>query len=495
MKDFFLVFDQGSSSSKSFLIDINGNIQVEARRSLSASSPKPGYWEYDAAEIWSGQREAALEVVSHLPPGGRIIGLGIANQRSTIVLWDAESSRPLCKAPSWQDVRAIDIVNDLIDAAPRIEELTGLKLTPYYTVSKLKWLLDEIPGARELAARGRLRWGTVNTWLIWNLTGGKVWATDHSNAARTLMMNLNTLKWDDELKEIFGLSGFPLPEILPTCHRFGDTVIDGIKIPIYASVGDQQAALLGQGAFTRGDSLINLGTLGAVLVMIGDKPVARDGLLLSVAYSRGDKAQYLLEGTVNAAGNLFNWLRDNLEILKPDEHGKDIDALCRRAGERIFFFPALVGLAAPHWRQDVSCNFLGLSRSSGRADLVRAAVESISFSIAEIFAELGKEPAVPVSQVSIGGGLANINYLLQFSANLLGRPLYQSQQQEVTAKGAALLAGLASGRLESENSLETWRRHGRVFEPQLDSHEINNLMNSWGKSLELSIEWHRVSQS
>ncbi len=492
MNDFLLVFDQGSSASKAFLFDSEGRIVGQARRALNATSPASGYWEHDAAEIWSGQQEAAMEVLERLPAGGRIVGLGITNQRSTIMAWDAETSQPLYNALSWQDMRGAPYIDDMSGEGPRIQDLTGLKLTPYYSVSKLKWLIDNVDEVQEAKEQGRLRWGTVNSWLIWNLTKGKVWATDHSNAARTLMFRLETLQWERELQRIFDLTDIEFPEVYPTCHYFGNAELKGMEIPIYASVGDQQAALVGQGANRPGDTLINFGTLGAVLVMIGEKAIPREGLLLSIAFSDDDRPNYLLEGTINSAGNLLNWMRENMGLI---HEGEDLDELCNGSGERILFFPGLMGLAAPHWRHDVCSNFLGLSRASNRADMVRAAVESIGFSVAEVFQELDRRPGVPITKVSLGGGLEYIRYLRQFTANLIQRPLYQFEQAEVTARGAAFLAGLQAGVWRDMEEVGRLCRHESVETPSMPAAEVRELMKTWKESMEVALKWRRIMEA
>ncbi|HET6369966.1 MAG TPA: FGGY family carbohydrate kinase [Nitrospiria bacterium] len=487
-----LAIDQGSSSSRAILFELNGKVVAAASEPLSTFTPKPDRVEHDPEEILAGQMAALRRVIRRAPRNRAIACMGIANQRSTLVLWRRRDGAPLGPAISWQDRRTSSICRTMQKNAPVIGEKTGLRLSPHYAASKLTWLLSTNRSIRRRLENGELLCGTVNSFLIWHLTGGNSYLTDHTNAARMLLMNLDTLEWDPELIGLFGLSESFLPEPRPTFSDFGTAQIEGRTVPIRCSIGDQQAALLGQGCCRPGEAAINYGTGAFFLLHTGGKIRRRPGLLTSIASSDANGADYLLEGTVNAVGSLLDWMRNLVGLPK----GVLPDAACQssarkkgsRRGPGPILVPALRGLGAPHWLDRVPSFLTGLGEGTRREDLFRCAVESVAYLIRDIHEAMGSRCPSP-KVIRVGGGISKIDYLLQFQANLLQIPLQRSDDEESTARGAAIGAAVGAG-LVPISSVRPPERE-TIFRPILSRSKSTDLYGEWKRTLRMAKRFRR----
>ena len=477
-----IALDQGSSRSRALLFGTDGKLLAEASAPIQTDSPRPGWIEHDPDEIL----RSALTVLRAVHRRGRRLGketvaLGIANQRSTLLCWDRGTGKAAAPAISWQDRRTQPILSRW--AGPDFIGKTGLPLTPYYSATKLAWLLNRF--RKEKRPTEDLLFGTVNTFLIWHLTGGKVHRTDPTNAARMLLCNLKEGDWDPALLEHFAIPRPLLPEIGPTQSDFGEANIDGAPVPIACSIGDQQASLAGLGGLRSGMANINYGTGGFFLVNTGPRRKSVPGLLSGVARSNRKETVYLIEGTVNGIGPLFAWLAG--VGLVPSE--KKIDAACARSKERIYFLPAFIGLGAPHWDNRVTSACFGLTPSCRKEDLVRGAVEGIAFLMADIYRAIRADGAIPIGKIIATGGGSRIKSLLQIQADLLGRPIFMAHDLESTARGAAFLAGEEAGAADrSHFQFSTLRE---TFFPRIGKRERERLYHRWRKSVALAKMWNR----
>ncbi|HLG21487.1 MAG TPA: FGGY family carbohydrate kinase [Candidatus Manganitrophaceae bacterium] len=475
-----LALDQGSSRSRAVLFDAAGRILSRAEAPVRTYYPNPGWVEHDPEEIFESAASAARRALRgsrrrEKPPAA----LGIANQRSTFILWDGQSGKPLAPAISWQDLRAAGTIQKW--DRPDFVRKTGLPLTPYYAAAKLALLLTDLKRKR-ISAR-RLLFGTVNTFLIWRLTEGKVHRTDPTNAARTLLYNIDRGDWDDDLLRHFKIPRRILPEVAPTQSFFGEARIDGRRLPITCAVGDQQASLAGLGGLSRGIANVNYGTGGFFLINTGPRRLRLPGLLSSVAWSSERQTTYLVEGTVNSVGSLFDWLR-RLGLLDSD---RQIDPLCARSTERIFFIPALAGLGAPHWDPKIATTLFGLSRSTGKEELVRGAVEGIAFLMNDIYRIIKEKRDIPVARIIASGGASQIDALVQFQSNLFGKAIFVTNDPESTVRGAAFLAGEQAGVTDRNRFRFSTIR--RKFSPRITEEERKGLCRRWRKSLALAQAW------
>ena len=480
MAEFLLAMDQGSTHSRTILFDRSGRAVSQAVIPLNTNRPRAGWAEHDPIAIWNSQRRSALKVLQGPHRGKmKIAGLGIANQRSTVILWDRESGRPLTSAISWQDLRAISMMHRWVRHREWVRSRTGLMLTPYYSAPKLCWLLDRDKGLRSRAEKGKVLCGTVNTYLIWHLTRGEVHATDYVNASRMLLMNLSDLSWDPALLSLFNIPPEMLPRLLPTVSDFGIARLAGLEIPIRASMGDQQAALLGLGAVKPGSGVINYGTGGFLLVNTGRRPVFLPGLLAGLAWATEREKAYVVEGTVNAVGTVWDWLCA-LGILKGPE---EIDRLSYSTGGEIHFIPALAGLGAPHWLDKAGIGLSGLGPNTTKTDLIRAAVEGVAFLMKDIYEIIRKDRRLPAGMLCASGGGARISTLVQIQADWLGRSILRSDVREATARGAALMAGVGCGWWSSPLKIPTTRA-GRIFKPRISKAERERLYRGWRRAMD-----------
>lgn len=492
----FLVLDQGTSSSRAMLFDGRGRILATARRELAVACPQPGWVEQDALGIWTSQREAAEEVLARAGIGARdVAALGIANQRETTIVWDRADGRPIAPAIVWQDRRTAAHCRELNarGAAATIRAKTGLRLDPYFSATKLAWILAHVEGARERASRGELAFGTVDSWLVWNLTHGRVHATDVTNAARTLLFNIDTLDWDDELLELFDIPRALLPEVRPSAGRFGSTRLGGGEIELIGVAGDQPAALLGQQCRKAGNVKNTCGTGAFVLLHTGARRLHVEGLIASPVCSLpGEPPAYGLEGSVFVAGALVQWLRDGLGLIGKSA---DVEALARRVPDSggVIIVPALTGLGAPFWDPAARGTILGVTRGTTAAHLARASLEAIAYRTRDVIEAMRAALAMPIETLRVDGGAAADDLLVQIQADVLGLPILRPETIETTAMGAAMLAAAGSGVVDVDG-FEGWWRVERRFEPSVGEDTREQRYRQWRRAVERARDWARDAE-
>ena len=485
-----LALDQGTTSARALLFDCNGQLLGLAQQEFTQHFPQTGWVEHDAEELWATQLEVTRRVIAETHTDPRhIIALGITNQRETTVLWERASGRPLAHAIVWQDRRTAPLCDELRAAGlePLFQQKTGLLLDPYFSGSKLKWLLDHLPDARARARRGELAFGTIDSWLLWKLTNGRQHRTDASNAARTLLYNLHSGDWDDELLQLLDIPRELLPEIHPSSSHYGDTEAHllGAALPICALIGDQQAATFGQACLHPGMAKNTYGTGCFMLLNTGSQIVpSPHRLLTTVAWQLPEATTYALEGSVFMAGAIVQWLRDGLGILN---QASDIEALAASVPDNggVTLVPAFTGLGAPHWQPHARACLLGMSRGTTRAHIARAALEAIALQSTDVLKAMQQDAALPITELRVDGGAARNDLLMQCQADLLGIPVVRPKHTEATALGAAFLAGRHCGLWTSEDDIASLWQADRRFEPQLDAHQRDRLLNQWNDALRL----------
>ncbi|OGR87875.1 MAG: hypothetical protein A3J74_06365 [Elusimicrobia bacterium RIFCSPHIGHO2_02_FULL_57_9] len=469
-----IALDQGSSSSRALAIDSRGEVLAKAQFPIKTYYPQAGYVEHDALDIALTQEKALQAVLAKIPKSDNILGLGLACQRSTVIFWDRETGKPAARAPSWQDGRAAMVAMALQDHRMEAYESTGLYLMPYYSAPKIRWFIDNVPPVRKLLDQGRLLVGPVSSFLIWRLTRGAVFAADPSLAQRMMLFSLRSMDWDDPLLKIFSLPRHILPQIKPSCGLWGSFKAKGRVISILACLGDQQAAAIGLGGMEAGSSVLNYGTGAFFLHNTGTKQQRIPGLLTSIGWQISGQAPYFLqEGTVHAAGSSFEWLRENLGLLKKIN---DVEKHCRASKERVLALPAIGGLGAPRWDYAAKTVFFGLNSQTKASDLVRGVVESIAFLISDIVNAMragGLSPA----HVSVSGGLSRIPYLMQFQSDILRQDLRRCEETEATALGAASLAVEGAGASWAGNLHKT--KIDKIFKPAMEAAQAERLISAW----------------
>ncbi|MBI5201117.1 MAG: glycerol kinase [Elusimicrobia bacterium] len=466
-----LALDQGSSSSRAIAWTPDGRALARAQVPVRTRYPKAGWVEHDPLELARSQERALDLVLERLPKSVEVAALGLASQRSTIVLWDAKTGKPVGPAPSWQDGRASALVAPMQDRQAWTHERTGLYLTPYYSAPKLRWLLENVPQARAAADAGTLRAGPVASFLLWRLTGGERFAADPTLAQRTLLYNLRSGAWDEELLALFKIPHGILPSVGPTVGDLGAIRRKGRVLPVRALLGDQQAAAAALGGGEPGSGVLNYGTGAFFLLHTGAAQHRVPGLLTSVAWQRsGRAAEYFLEGTVHAAGTSFHWLKDNLGALDSIE---DVDAACAKSRERVLALPAIGGLGAPRWDYQTPTSFFGLSSKTRREDLVRAVAEGLGFMLGDIVGAC-RAAGLPVGRLKASGGLSRVRHLLQFQSDLLQLPIQALDEREATALGAALMAAGGAGL-----DFKVPEPKGRLFAPKIDAAQAERLSSAW----------------
>jgi len=495
-RKFVLALDQGTTSSRSLIFDDQGSIVGQAQREITQFFPQPGWVEHDAREIWETQRATVHEALAaaRLRPGD-IEAVGISNQRETTVLWDRSTGEPVSRAIVWQDRRTASACEQLREAGveSEITRRTGLLLDPYFSATKLAWLLDHVPGARARAERGELAFGTIDSWLLYQLTAGKRHITDATNASRTLLFNLREARWDDRLLEIFRVPRACLPEVLDSCLSRADAIeieLGGAKLSLAGIAGDQQAALFGQACFSAGMAKNTYGTGCFALMHTGASPqVSRHRLLSTVALRRGS-CQYALEGGVFMGGATVQWLRDGLGLI---ERSADVETLAATVPDTgdVYLVPAFVGLGAPQWDAAARGMLIGLTRGTNRAHIARAALESIGFQTADLIDAMREDAGCAFSELRVDGGAARNDLLLQFQADILGVPVLRPTNTETTAFGAAALAGLGAGVWQSEAELAALWSLERRFEPRMAAREAHARRARWNQALERARHWAR----
>jgi glycerol kinase len=487
-----LALDQGTTSSRAIVFDRSAHILAAAQREFTQHFPHAGWVEHDADEIWATQLTVAQQALAKIPEA-TIAAIGITNQRETTVLWDRATRRPVAAAIVWQDRRTASYCDELKAAGHEqmIREKTGLVIDAYFSGTKLKWLLDNVPAARERAARGELAFGTIDSWLIFKLTEGKVHATDVSNASRTLLFNIHTLDWDTELLALMNIPRNVLPQIVSSSAVLGHTACEGLPkgIPIAGVAGDQQAALFGQACHQPGMAKNTYGTGCFMLMNTGETPVAsRNRLLTTVAWRIGNTTHYALEGSVFMAGAAVQWLRDGLGIL---EKSADVETLANSVKDSggVFLVPAFVGLGAPYWDANARAAILGLTRGSTKAHIARATIEAIAFQSAELGHAMRNDAAMALTELRVDGGAAVNNLLMQFQADLLGIPVVRPTVTETTALGAAFLAGLAVGYWRDQDEIAALWSREHTFTPLISRVEADEKMRGWRRAVERSRAW------
>lgn len=489
-----LAIDQGTTSTRALVYDTAGRCLGSAARELTQHYPRPGWVEHDAEEIWQGVIEVVPRALEQAGATATdLAGIGLSNQRETTVIWDRPTGKPLAPAIVWQDRRTADFCRERHHDEPWIRQRTGLVLDPYFSATKLRWLLDANGDWRRQAQAGSLAAGTVDSFLIWRLTGGKVHATDRTNASRTLLLNLHTGTWDEELCRYFDVPGTLLADVRPSAGEYGKTsglpfLPDGV--PILGVAGDQQAALFGQCALTAGEAKCTYGTGAFFLQHIGDQPhLSQHRLLTTVAASGAGPLQYALEGSVFVAGAAVQWLRDGLKLL---DSAAAVEALAERSDphQPVIFVPGFVGLGAPHWVPEARGVLFGLTRSTSAADLGRATLEGVAFQVADLIEAAARDAGARLQGLRVDGGMARNAWFLQCQADLLGLPVLQAAHSEATALGAAFLAGLQAGIWPSADSLRQMSPAARTFEPAIPMAERQRRLERWQRAVRAVIAYY-----
>jgi len=486
---YIMSFDQGTTGSRCIIFDKQGHITASAAREFTQIYPKPGWVEHDPAALWETQLSVAKDALTKASlTATDIAALGITNQRETTLVWDRASGKPIHNAIVWQCRRTADRCDQLINDGYEdfFRTKTGLKPDAYFSATKLAWLLDNIPNAREKAERGELAFGTVDTWLIWQLTNGKTHATDHTNASRTMLYNIHTLEWDAEILRLLDIPASLLPKVKSSSEIIATTNIFGKEIPIAGIAGDQQAALFGQACFEAGRAKNTYGTGCFLLYNTGETPVAsQHGLITTMAASYGGRVQYALEGSVFIGGAIVQWLRDELNLITHAAETEEI-AFSVPDTQGAYIVPAFVGLGAPYWDMHARGTITGLTRGVNRAHIVRAALESMAYQTQAIVAAMAQDAHTQIKKLPVDGGACANNFLMQFTADILGVDIERPTVIETTALGAAYLAGLAVGFWNSTDDITANRSIDRVFTPQMDTQEAQHRLAGWEAAVRLT---------
>lgn len=484
MDKYIMALDLGTTSCRCIIFDKNGRICSAAQKEFTQYFPQPGWVEHDAEEIWATQTGLMYEAMSKIDITiNEIAGIGITNQRETTVLWDKETGRPVHKAIVWQCRRTAGYCDELknLGMAEFFRSKTGLVLDAYFSATKLRWLLDNAAGARERAEKGELLFGTVDSWIIWKLTGGKVHVTDYSNASRTMLFNIHTLKWDEEILRVLKIPQQILPEVKPSSHVYGytDSKLFGREVPIAGAGGDQQCALFGQTCFERGEVKNTYGTGGFMLMNTGTAPVnSHNGLVTTIAWGVDDKVEYALEGSIFVAGAAVQWLRDELGLIR-DAAESEVLAKSVSDANGCYVVPAFVGLGAPYWDQYARGAIVGLTRGVNRNHIVRATLESIAYQVNDVLMAMQEDSGMPITSLRVDGGACDNDFLMQFQADILNTSVVRPYCIETTAMGAAYLAGLAVGYWRSKEEILANHVIAAEFKPQMGQAKRENLLQGW----------------
>ena len=488
MEKYILALDQGTSSSRAIVFDQNGQTKAVSQKEFTQIFPKPGWVEHNPMEIWSSQAAVIAEAITSIDINGlNIAAIGITNQRETTIVWDAETGEPVYNAIVWQDRRTSEYCDSLKrdGRTDLIRSKTGLIIDAYFSATKIRWILENVPGARQKAEEGRLRFGTVDTWLIWMLTRGEVHVTDVSNASRTMLFNIHTLEWDKELLELMNIPASMMPQVKSSSEVYGytKTTLFAHEVPIAGIAGDQQAALFGQMCTEPGSVKNTYGTGCFLLMNSGERPImSKNNLLTTIAWKIGDTVNYALEGSIFVAGSVVQWLRDGLGIIKSSS---EVEALAASVPDNggVYFVPALTGLGAPHWDQYAQGSIYGLSRGSTAAHIARAALEGIAFQTMDIVNAMQKDAGVTLKELKVDGGASRNNLLMQFQADVLGTSVIRPTVTETTALGAAYLAGLAVGYWESIDHIKKQWGVEKEFQPSAAPETVAALKDGWNDAI------------
>jgi glycerol kinase len=491
---YILALDQGTTSSRAIVFDHGGSVVSMAQQEFRQIFPQPGWVEHDAQEIWATQSNAAAQALNKAGlMANDIAAIGITNQRETTVVWQRRTGKPLGNAIVWQDRRTATACDRLRSRglAKTIRRKTGLIVDAYFSGTKLQWILKNIPGAKEAARAGELAFGTIDSWLVWNLTGGREHVTDPSNASRTMLFNIHTGDWDDELLKLFGIPRSILPEVRSSSEVYGESHLLGAPIPIAGIAGDQQAALFGQVCTRPGMVKNTYGTGCFMLMQTGSTPItSRNNLLTTIAWRVGRKTEYALEGSIFIAGAVVQWLRDGLGIISSSS---EVEALAAQAPDNggLFLVPAFAGLGAPHWDPYARGLLIGLTRGSNRSHIARAALEAIAYQVSDVLHAMESDARIRLKELRVDGGACANNLLMQFQADMLGVPVVRPKVSETTALGAAYLAGLAVGYWKDTEEIATQWQTDRRFVPAMKSAARKKLVAGWSKALARARDWSK----
>ena len=493
-RKYVLALDQGTTSSRSIIFDDQGNIVAMAQKEFSQNFPKPGWVEHDPEEIWNSQIYTAREAIrmAGITPS-QIASIGITNQRETTIVWDKKTGSPIHNAIVWQDRRTADICNSLKkkkDFEKYVRENTGLVADAYFSGTKIQWILDNVKGARKKAENGELLFGTVDSWLGWKLTDGSLHITDYSNASRTMLFNIKTLKWDAKLLTAMNIPSLMLPYVTDSSRIYGFTHrgIFDVEIPIAGIAGDQQAALLGQTCFNPGMAKNTYGTGCFMLMNTGNKMVkSKNGLITTIAWGMGGKVEYALEGSIFIAGAAVQWLRDGLKVIdtapESEYHANSVEST-----DGVYVVPAFAGLGAPYWNMDARGAVFGLTRGTSKSHLVRATLESLAYQTKDVLSAMEQDSGIKLKSLRVDGGACANNFLMQFQSDMLGVPVDRPKVTETTALGAAYLAGLAVGFYKKPNIIKQWKIDNQ-FKPKMPAPLKTKLYDGWKKAVSLAIGW------
>ena len=488
MEKYILALDQGTSSSRAIVFDEHGQTKAVSQKEFTQIFPKPGWVEHNPMEIWSSQASVIAEAITSIDINGLdIAAIGITNQRETTIVWDVETGEPVYNAIVWQDRRTSEYCDSLKAAGltDKIRSKTGLIIDAYFSATKVRWILENVPGAREKAEQGKLRFGTVDTWLIWMLTRGEVHVTDVSNASRTMVYNIHELCWDKELLDMFGIPESMMPQVKSSSEVYGHTktTLFAHEVPIAGIAGDQQAALFGQMCTEPGSVKNTYGTGCFLLMNSGEKPImSSNNLLTTIAWKIGDKVNYALEGSIFVAGSVVQWLRDGLGIIRSSSEIEELAASVPDNGG-VYYVPALTGLGAPYWDQYAKGCMYGISRGTTAAHIARAALEGIAFQTMDIVNAMQKDAGVELAELKVDGGASRNNLLMQFQADILGTSVIRPQVTETTALGAAYLAGLAVGYWESVDHIKSQWAVDTAFTPSASEETVKALKEGWADAI------------
>lgn len=484
-----MAIDQGTTSSRAIIFDHDGNKVAISQQEFPQYFPQPGWVEHDPLEIWDSVQSVISNVMikSQIKPY-KIAAIGITNQRETTVIWDRHTGKPIYNAIVWQSKQTSDIAEQLIKDGYKdmIHKKTGLVIDSYFAATKIKWILDHVPGAREKAAKGDLMFGTIDTWLLWKLSGRRVHATDVTNASRTMLFNIHTLEWDQDILDLLEIPQSLLPEVKPSSAIYGytgDYHFYGVQIPIAGIAGDQQAALFGQAAYDKGSIKNTYGTGAFIVMNTGLKPTLSDnGLLTTIAYGLDGQTHYALEGSIFVAGSAVQWLRDGLKMFNKASESEQMAVDAKTTGG-VYVVPAFTGLGAPYWDQEVRGAMFGLTRGTERGHIIRATLEAIAYQTKDVVDTMVKDTQLPLTALTVNGGASRNNFMMQFQADILQTPIKRAAMEETTALGAAFLAGLAVDFWEDQDELRKLSRIGDQFDPQMDLQEATDLYRGWQRAI------------
>ena len=494
MEKYILALDQGTTSSRALLFDRNGEIKSSAQKEFTQFFPKTGWVEHDPMEIWSSQVAVAAEAMSKIGiNGASVSGIGITNQRETTIVWDRKTGKPVYNAIVWQDRRTSKYCDELKGKGyiDMISNKTGLVLDAYFSGTKVKWILDNVAGARKRAEKGELAFGTVDSWLVWNLTQGRTHITDVTNASRTMLFNIHTIEWDNELLELMNIPKSMLPNVKSSSeiYDYSNTTFFASKVPIAGIAGDQQAAMFGQMCIEEGMVKNTYGTGCFILINTGEKPfISKNQLITTIAWKIDGKVTYALEGSIFIGGAVVQWLRDGLRIINTSS---DVEALAKTVDDNgdVFFVPAFTGMGAPYWDQYARGTIVGLSRGTNRGHIARAALEGIAFQTLDVLEAMKKDTHMDYTEIRVDGGASNNNLLMQFQSDILNKPVARPVITETTALGAAYLAGLATGFWKNIDEIKQQWKIDRRFNPEMDPATVTQHISKWKDAVSRAKAW------